>query len=321
MNWNEFCHAAYSLGFSGVGICSPESFDNARRQILSEPEIAERKQLRFCPKEDEPWVKGLAVLLWKYRPYDVKDPGEIFVDSYYKASNAAYHAAAELARLAGLAGRQIKSNVSYPAREAAIRAGLGLIGRNGMLITKAHGSRVVIMLMATDYEPADTSNTAIAQACLDCGRCVRACPAGALDERGMSHPERCMRNFMMEGIAMPNELREKNGMRLLGCDICQRVCPMQPNATEESPERFFLREYLTDDERQFSSAVQRLASVIGRNTARPQRIRAQAALLAGIDGNPDNLPVLRQWAKSPFEAVNTHAQWAINRIESMKQEE
>ena len=37
-------------------------------------------------------------------------------------------------------------------------------------------------------------------------------------------------------------------------------------------------------------------------------------MYAGNSGNAAYLPVLREWAQSPFEAVSTHARWAIEQI-------
>ncbi len=124
-----------------------------------------------------------------------------------------------------------------------------------------------------------------------------------------------MRNFMMEGIVVPAHLRSRMGMRLIGCDICQRVCPMQPHGDAIAQRRYALDALMTADAAAFSAAVASLSQEIGRNVARPQRVRAQAAILAGNSGNPAYLPVLRAWAQSDFEAVRTHAAWAVERIE------
>ncbi|MBQ7887779.1 MAG: epoxyqueuosine reductase [Clostridia bacterium] len=237
------------------------------------------------------------------------------MDSYYQASNAAYHAARTLESSVLDAGCFAKGNVSYPAKEAAIRARMGRIGLNSLLITPKYGSRVVIILMVTGIEIPQAPVGYAPQTCLECGKCAKACPSGALGERGMSHPERCLRNFMMEGVVVPDELRAKIGMRLIGCDICQRVCPLQSNAPEKREEPYLLRSFITEDAAAFSSAVSKLAEEIGRNAARPQRVRAQAALLAGNAKDKTYLPVLYQWAQSPFEAVREHALWAIKQIE------
>src|SRR5256886_13604510 len=67
-------------------------------------------------------------------------------------------------------------------REAAARSGVGVYGQNTMLITRRHGSWVVLGTLVT---------TAVVEATppldLDCGSCtlcIEACPTGALDEPG-----------------------------------------------------------------------------------------------------------------------------------------
>ena len=120
---------------------------------------------------------------------------------------------------------------------------------------------------------------------------------------------------MMEGVIIPEELRDKMGSRLIGCDLCQHVCPMQRQTDQPTTDSFQLSDFVTNDPAIFSNSVSRLAEQIGRNAARPQRVRSQAAILAGNSKNPAYLPVLRTWAESPFDAVRKHAKWAIEKIE------
>ncbi|MDO5376863.1 MAG: 4Fe-4S double cluster binding domain-containing protein [Clostridia bacterium] len=307
---------AREVGFGEAALCGAEDFIAERDAVARGPEIAERRQLRFFPSEECPWVRSLAVMLWPYAPCALSGGNAVFVDSYYSASNAAYHAARELENRLLEKGVRAKTNVSFPAREAAVRAGLGVIGKNGMLIHPCFGTRTVIILMATDIPaPVERPEGGKSASCAACGRCAAACPAKAIDARGMSHPERCIRNFMMEGVVVPEALRPKMGMRLLGCDICQRVCPMQPQTPQRAGLGLELDDFLTADDAAFSAGVRRLAQEIGKNAARPQRVRAQAALLAGNRRREEDLPALRAWAQLPFEAVRVHAQWAIRQIE------
>ncbi len=308
-----FARMARQAGFGRTGFCSAKDFAVEREAVARGPEIAERWQLRFDPMEDDARARSIAVLLWPYLPAAQEEKGCVFVDGYYFASNMAYHAAKKLEEQLAQAGHFAKANVPYPAREAALRAGIGIIGQNGMLITPEYGSRFVIILMATDIAREEADQTA-SGGCLRCGRCAKACPAGAIDANGMSHPERCIRNFMLEGVVAPEHLREKMGMRLVGCDICQRVCPMQPKFEPGRTLGLKLDELMTTDQAVFSASIRKLADEIGRNTARPQRVRAQAALLAGNSGNKAYLPVLESWAQMPFEAVAEHARWAKARL-------
>ena len=117
-----------------------------------------------------------------------------------------------------------------------------------------------------------------------------------------------------DGVVAPEALREKMGMRLIGCDICQRVCPMQPKFEAGKTLGLKLCALVTEDQSLFSAAIQKLSGEIGKNAARPQRVRAQAALLAGNSGDAKYLPVLESWANLPFEAVAEHARWAKERL-------
>lgn len=316
LDTQTFAAWACDAGFTKVGFCSPERFVLSEQIVNAQEPLSERKQLCFSPLDDLPETKSLAVLLWPYTPAPSPGKDDVFVDSYYAASNAAYHAARTLETRLLNAGCYAKANVAYPAKEAAVRADMGVIGKNSLLITPEYGTRIVIILMATGIEaPQSSGLPSSRKSCIECGRCIQACPSGALDEKGLSHPERCLRNFMMEGVVVPEKLRTKIGMRLIGCDICQRVCPMQTCVESKKNNVYMLGEFITEDPAAFSSAAVRLADEIGRNTARPQRIRAQAALLAGNSRNRRYLPVLRNWAQLPFEAVREHARWAIRQIE------
>ena len=317
MDFDTLRAMALELGFGDAGICSARGYEKEEAAVKSGPPLAERKQLRFYPESDDAHTRSLAVLLWPYAPCAVEGGEKLFLDSYYRASNAAYHAARKLESQLTEHGVFAKANVSYPAREAAVRAGLGIVGDSGMLITKKYGTRVVIILMATDI-PCDKPDARQLGECMHCGRCERACPGGALCGGRMAHPENCMRNYMMEGIVAPEDYRKKMGTRLLGCDICQRVCPMQPDWGEVPSEAPEIDALLTADDRAFSAAVAGLAAVIGKNAARPQRVRAQAAIIAGNLKREKDLPVLRAWAQSPFPAVGEHAKWAIAQIEAAK---
>lgn len=314
MDQNMLIEWAMELGFGKAALCGAGDFFATKQIVDSQPVIAERKQLKFSPGEDHPEIRSLAVLLWPYTQAPLCAGNEVFVDSYYEASNLAYHAARELEKRLTEAGCFAQANVPYPAREAAVRAGLGIIGRNSMLITPEYGTRIVIILMATDI-PVQPDEKHDRSECLQCGKCTNVCPSGAIGERGMIHPERCLRNYMMEGVVVPEAVRQRMGMTLVGCDLCQRVCPMQPAVRESHmPPKFTLDEFITEDAQQFREAVDRLGQVIGRNAARPQRVRAQAALLAGNREDPTYLSVLEKWSNTEFLAVREHSLWAISRI-------
>lgn len=64
----------------------------------------------------------------------------------------------------------------------AVQAGLGEVGRNGMLITPQYGPRVRLLKVFTDLPlQADKPITfGVSQFCIKCRKCAQTCPAGAI---------------------------------------------------------------------------------------------------------------------------------------------
>ena len=108
-------------------------------------------------------------------------------------------------------------------REAAARAGLGFYGKNTMLITRRHGSWVVLGTLVTDVE-LEPSPPLVAD-CGSCTLCIEACPTGALDDPGVLDANRCLSWSTQRPGPIPEAHREHLGASVYGCDICQDVCP------------------------------------------------------------------------------------------------
>jgi epoxyqueuosine reductase len=113
-------------------------------------------------------------------------------------------------------------------REIAVRAGLGFIGKNGMLIVPGTGSHVVLGEILTDVVLAPTA-AAIADGtdrCGSCTACLEACPTGAFVAPRVLDSAKCLSYLTIEkrGPFTPAEEAALGG-RLFGCDDCQDVCP------------------------------------------------------------------------------------------------
>jgi epoxyqueuosine reductase len=112
--------------------------------------------------------------------------------------------------------------------EAAVRAGVGVRGENGLLINPRYGSYVFIGEIASTI--AFTPALPEKKHCLRCGRCRAACPSGALGEVFLR--ENCrsyltqLKRFSLSGQQEQVAL----GGYVWGCDICADVCPMNRNA-------------------------------------------------------------------------------------------
>lgn len=105
----------------------------------------------------------------------------------------------------------------------AQRAGVGFIGKNGLLITEEFGSYVYLGEIITNIPfPPDAPKES---QCGDCTRCLDLCPTDALIGDGKMNAQRCLSYQTQTKDMMPLEYRPKIRTIIYGCDICQQVCP------------------------------------------------------------------------------------------------
>lgn len=107
----------------------------------------------------------------------------------------------------------------------AKRAGIGFIGRNGMLIVPGVGSKVFLGEIVTTAHLTPTSEQCEAN-CGECELCVRNCPGKALDGTGQMDARKCYSYHTIENRDefLPDEVNLR-GRLIYGCDVCQNVCP------------------------------------------------------------------------------------------------
>lgn len=116
-------------------------------------------------------------------------------------------------------------------REAAAKAGLGILGDNGLLIHARYGTFHFIAEILTDLE-IDTQAQKI-EHCEHCGRCRTACPT----------PGGCLSALTQkkgELTAEEEEILLRCGS-CWGCDACQLCCPHNRHV-EPTPISFFYRD-------------------------------------------------------------------------------
>lgn len=152
-------------------------------------------------------------------------------------------------------------NSGLPEKPAAIASGLGIMGRNGIVIARGNGvtekpssgaaysSAVVLGLLLCPDEigPCPRPEAPAASSfdpCRSCRRCIDACPSGALslpheavpdaEEGSRSETRRrktkydrlkCLQHWTALPGEIPGELAAVWDRRLYGCDSCLEACP------------------------------------------------------------------------------------------------
>lgn len=130
-------------------------------------------------------------------------------------------------------------NSPIPEVRAAMYAGLGVRGLNGLFFNKEYGSWIfigeIVTTMICEYPAvADSEIT-----CIKCGKCVSACPTKAIGENGIN-TEKCL-SFITQKkgeLTDEQEMLIKNSGCAWGCDVCQSVCPMNKSVKTEPIEIF-----------------------------------------------------------------------------------
>jgi len=114
-------------------------------------------------------------------------------------------------------------------RALAVRASLGFIGKNHMLINPTLGPQIFLGEIITDLKL--QPDEPITSNCLNCDKCITACPTGALRPDGRFDANKCISYLTIEYKGqIPPELTEKMGDCLFGCDDCVIACPYHKDA-------------------------------------------------------------------------------------------
>lgn len=166
------------------------------------------------------------VLLFPYR-VQAEPPVNL---SRYAAVEDYHHAAGEVLQRVTDTLRQQDPDGQYqpfidnsplPEVAAAVAAGLGFRGDNGLFYSHTYGSFVFIGCIVTDREVDAVAATDTG--CNHCGACGKVCPTGRLTDGG-----ECLSAITQK----KGELTEAETALLRrcgsawGCDLCQEVCPL-----------------------------------------------------------------------------------------------
>jgi epoxyqueuosine reductase len=126
-------------------------------------------------------------------------------------------------------------------------AGLGWLGKNTLLLNQRLGSWIFLGAILTTLELAPTLEEGTLpppDLCGSCRRCIEACPTGAFVEPYVMDARRCISYLTIELRGpIPDEFREPVGRNVIGCDICQDVCPWNRRALVTTDEGFRPRTY------------------------------------------------------------------------------
>lgn len=203
----------------------------------------------------------------------------------------------------------------------AVRAGLGHVGKNGLLITEKYGSWVMLatMILAADVDR--YAGAALPDRCGTCHLCVLSCPTDALVEGRYVDARRCLSYQTIENEGpFPEALRSKVSGWAFGCDICQTVCPLNRHPVATDNARFAPRPVAELDARALAALTperyQELVAGTPLGRAKYDGLRRNAVYVLGAARDGQAAELLRRLSDDPSELVRSAAQWALQQLPS-----
>ncbi len=215
----------------------------------------------------------------------------------------------------GADGRIFVDSSPLLERLYARYAGIGWVGKNTMVLSGRLGSYFLLAGIALnlDLEHDDP----VPEHCGECRRCLDACPTDAFPSERVLDASRCIAYFTIEHRGpIPEEFRPGIGDWVMGCDICQEVCPfnrfsregrtLRPLAERTAP----LEELAGLDSPNFKRKYG--ATAVER--ARRQGLARNALLAMGNSRQQRFLPTLERHAAGPDPVLAEQARWSLERI-------
>jgi epoxyqueuosine reductase len=330
MTRRELERLAEELGIDVIGAARAAAYEETESHIRERRERGLFADMRFTmaqpdvschPERLLPGARTvISAALCYYAPADDPGPGEGRLARYtwhdgYARLREQLDA---LGRRLGGDYRVLVDANQHVDREGTVRAGVGFYGKNTMVITRTHGSWVVLGTLVTQAQVEPTP--ALGLDCGECRICIDACPTDALEEAGTLDATRCLSYWTQAPAAIPEEYRVELGAQVYGCDICQDVCPWNRGvekrraATEPPPgaePTVDLVEWLEADGEELVRRYERL--YVPRND--PRYLRRNALIALGNTGGPEHRPAVAAFADDPDPLLREHARWSLTRID------
>jgi epoxyqueuosine reductase len=231
-------------------------------------------------------------------------------------------------------------------RVAAKYAGLGWLAKNTCLINEQLGSWMFLGVILTTLELEASlapGEPPAADLCGNCTLCLDACPTQAFAAPYVLDARRCISYLTIElRSAIPEDLRPPMGNAVIGCDICQDVCPwnrkspltelaaFQPRRIELQNENG--KEKMENGATLFAPPLEWLASLSQEEFSRIFRGSAvkrakwrglvrnacvalgNSRIARGSDAHARIVALLKRLAVSDDGLIAEHALWAMERL-------
>ena len=290
---------AADAGYIACGITGMEPFDDylssLRALARSLPDSASlygRMERRANPLALNPWARSIIVCIRRYGKYAIPETLANHIGRNYLCDRRIpacpdHDMPRRMKEGLRALGLRVRTG-GVPSREAAVRAGVARIGRNGFAFTEGAGSWINIEAWMTDAQLDPDVPAPPAPCPPGCQSCQCACRTGAFQAPYVMDMKRCVAYLTYEApLPVDPRLSARMGPWVYGCDDCQAVCPLnqgQWESLEPAPwleriaDRLLPQALATMDQQTYSTLVHPLFGYIPEHDLERWHTNARRAL-------------------------------------------
>jgi epoxyqueuosine reductase len=329
---------ALELGYESCGIISVEEMkeyaERLNKNVELFPELkAIYKGLLYPyaePLTYHEWAKSIIICVSRYGQFKLENISNRIGKHYWfdtrKNTNTEEYSNRILfdQYLSSLGLKAFRDSAGFGTtayKWAAQKAGLGIIRKNCLFYTEKSGSWVIMDAWLVDKEM-ELLDTCSLNPCPDaCTKCQDACRTKALKPYAIN-AYKCI--SYLTGIAddlPPEELREKIGECVYGCDACQDACPMNKNCLSEEEtfpdvnkiaERMSLENIFNMDDATFTEIVKPKFWYISDKNRWKWKVNSIIAMVNNFESKYEKC--LKRARDDKHEKVREIATWACVKL-------
>lgn len=282
---------AQELGFLACGFAKAEKLDREESHLDqwltngfhgNMQYMENHREMRLNPTLLVPGSKSVISLAFNYYPENTKENENNPQIAKYAWGDDYHHVIKDklfklIDRIKTLypqfEGRAFVDSAPVMERQWAVKAGLGWIGKNSLLLRKGVGSFFFLaeIIGNIDLTP-DQPQT---DHCGECTACIDACPTQAIVQPQVIDSTRCISYLTIEDKTWPignvdTENTDKTeaidptintGQWAYGCDVCQDVCPWNRFSKPHTEPQFQPRELIFWDAERWNQASEEPARI------------------------------------------------------------
>lgn len=211
-------------------------------------------------------------------------------------------------------------------RDWAYQSGIGWIGKNTCTIHPQKGSLFFLGEIYSSLQVFESPKL-MHDFCGNCNKCIEICPTQAIEKPRVLNATKCISYWTIEAKEVPPEnIRDKIGDWLFGCDLCQTICPWNQKVYGKNLEISYIKSSTDTQKNTLVSELRLILTSSGKSLekffygtplirARPKGLKRNAIIVAANKGLKELTPEIKLLMTQDY--FKDLCLWALNKLDSV----